>query len=636
MIHRSSKPNSQNVTLNPMQIMVISISVVALLFASAKIGLGASHGVGLCMTGVKIKAQAGQGYEQILEYYYTGAEMTSGEPDREIKAGVYSTNDVLVLRPTSNYVVDPVGLTGGASDSVSIKWVNGLYEITLSNGQVGTTATPPIINANGSGIYVNGWTGWNGIKTDTLKVKGRIEARFSDKDGKLWAVNLIGLEDYVAGMLEEPDGWPMEGLKVLAVAARTYAIYKQTSTKHGTGIPMCATGDCQQYMGDWAGPNHKIAASQTAGQVIKYNGAIIVAAYSGYCGGYTKSNTQAWGGTLLPYLSGVPCVCAGTSVASPPGNIRGFLVDYQTRKGITGAAVRVADKIVPTIASGEFSITGVPAGEQTVYYDAPGYEGQTQVGIIVASNLTTKTPTCLLSPPTGSIIGRVVNASGKPILGALTRIQAARIVPNANGDFSYTKVNNGSYVLSYEAPGYVSQEQVILVQRGQVVRCPTCLLSEPGGVITGRVLNFQMRPITGAIARIDASAAGVKPDGSFSFTKVWDGNYMITYEAPGHEPQTQVIAVSTGKTTNCPACLLNPLGEIAGRVINAQGATIPGTCIRINSSLMPTNPGGEFRFTLVRKGTYTLYYDAPGHKGQQQEIAVDGGQTRCPTVILST
>ena len=38
-------------------------------------GRGSGHGVGLCQTGAKHRAEGGAGYRQILEHYYPGAEI---------------------------------------------------------------------------------------------------------------------------------------------------------------------------------------------------------------------------------------------------------------------------------------------------------------------------------------------------------------------------------------------------------------------------------------------------------------------------------------------------------------------------------------------------------------------------------
>lgn len=79
-----------------------------------------------------------------------------------------------------------------------------------------------------------------------------------------------------------------------------------------------------------------------------------------------------------------------------------------------------------------------------------------------------------------------------------------------------------------------------------------------------------------------------------------------------------------------------PTGEIYGRVVNQAGQAIPGTAVRVNNIVIPTNRSGEFRFTQVHNGIYTVYYDAPGYVNQIQEyITVTGGVTVCPTVIMT-
>ena len=47
--------------------------------------------------------------------------------------------------------------------------------------------------------------------------------------GSLRVVNRVGLETYIAGIAEARGaGWPLEGLKALAVAARSYAASMMT------------------------------------------------------------------------------------------------------------------------------------------------------------------------------------------------------------------------------------------------------------------------------------------------------------------------------------------------------------------------------------------------------------------------
>ncbi|MDI6892245.1 MAG: SpoIID/LytB domain-containing protein [Actinomycetota bacterium] len=541
--------------------VAIALLLTTLVLMSLKTGVfgqqSASHGVGLCMAGVKVMAEGGRDYQSILTYYYTGTQITSWNTNVNIRVGVHSDPTAITVTGTAPFTVaaDNGSLGGNANDSCTVRWTGSGYEVSLSNGSIGSSTNSVRIDPGSATLKVNGWNSWDG---SSRQVRGIIEVRFitdSKKavdNNRLWAINEVNLEEYVAGILEEPDTWPMEGLKVLAVAARTYALNKiSTGGKHSPSFHLCATGCCQQYIGVWNGPNHRIAQQQTAGQVVTYNGSPIVAAYSGSCGGATRTNESVWGETPLSYLRSVVCPCGQT----PPGDIYGRVISRITGGAIPGTCVRVGDKIMPTIPSGEFRFTGIPVGTHTVYYDAPGYQGQTQV-IEVKSRATMNCPTCILYPPTGEIRGRVVN-------------QAWQTIPG------------------------------------------TCI-------------------------RINSSLMPTNPGGEFRFTRVHDGIYTVYYDAPGYQGQTQVIEVRNGAPTQCPTCVLSTLGEIRGRVVNQAWQTIPGTCIRINNSLMPTNPGGEFRFTRVHDGIYTVYYDAPGYQGQTQVIEVKAGSvTVCPTVIMS-
>lgn len=126
--------------------------------------------------------------------------------------------------------------------------------------------------------------------------------------GDMTVVNILGLEDYVKGVVpnEMSNSWPMEALKAQAVAARSYALSK--GTKHGSHhFDLCFDVDCQAYYGrEKAGANSDAAVDQTAGQVAVWNGKVAETAFYSSNGGASESSSTVWGGNQAnyPYLVG--------------------------------------------------------------------------------------------------------------------------------------------------------------------------------------------------------------------------------------------------------------------------------------------------------------------------------------------
>lgn len=121
-------------------------------------------------------------------------------------------------------------------------------------------------------------------------------------------INVVTLQDYVKGVVpyEIGSNVPLEAVKAQAIAARNYAV--SNLNKHrSSGFNLCATTDCQVYNGCGAETeNTNAAVDQTNGMVLTYEGTPIEAFYHSSNGGYTESNSNAWGSAPMPYYSAVP------------------------------------------------------------------------------------------------------------------------------------------------------------------------------------------------------------------------------------------------------------------------------------------------------------------------------------------
>lgn len=136
--------------------------------------------------------------------------------------------------------------------------------------------------------------------------RGNIEIDIDREHRKLNVINIIGIEEYLCGVLKKEISprWPKEVLKAQAVAARTFAIFNMNKYID-KGYNICASTNSQAYGGvNHEDPLTNKAVDETRGVIITYKGKPINAVYHSDSGGYTEDSENVWG-SFLPYLRSV-------------------------------------------------------------------------------------------------------------------------------------------------------------------------------------------------------------------------------------------------------------------------------------------------------------------------------------------
>ncbi|MCA1564799.1 MAG: SpoIID/LytB domain-containing protein [Acidobacteria bacterium] len=140
--------------------------------------------------------------------------------------------------------------------------------------------------------------------------RGRLEV-FTNLNGSLTVVNVLGLEDYVRGVVPNelsPGGYgALEALKAQAVAARTYAVSNRGQYT-AAGFDLLPTIRSQVYGGlSTEHPLSTRAVEETRGMIATYRGEPINALYTSTCGGRTEHAENIFNGEAVPYLRGREC-----------------------------------------------------------------------------------------------------------------------------------------------------------------------------------------------------------------------------------------------------------------------------------------------------------------------------------------
>lgn len=129
-------------------------------------------------------------------------------------------------------------------------------------------------------------------------------------DGKLLVINQLEVEDYIKGVLyhEVSNRWPIEALKVQAVAARSYAFTQmQANVKKDFDV----TNDIySQVYGGRTSERYRtnLAVDATNGQVLMFQGKVLPTYFHATCGGHTEDAVELWPKQSLAPLKGVRCI----------------------------------------------------------------------------------------------------------------------------------------------------------------------------------------------------------------------------------------------------------------------------------------------------------------------------------------
>jgi len=147
--------------------------------------------------------------------------------------------------------------------------------------------------------------------TNVGSYRGDIMFRYASFTKNLWIINELPIEYYVWGMGEAANGSPMEYLKALSVAYRTYGYWKVVNgtSYEKEGFQVTDTGSSQVYGGygrEDNQPNIVSAAKATAGTIVKYGDRIAITPYCSGTDGNTRSWKDVWGSENYPWCQSVP------------------------------------------------------------------------------------------------------------------------------------------------------------------------------------------------------------------------------------------------------------------------------------------------------------------------------------------
>ena len=253
-------------------------------------GRGFGHGVGMSQYGALGFAQDGGTYREILRHYYTGVEIANTQTVnvRVLIATALPSIGVTSAEAACGATLDPKQIYSFRLESgaVSLRRPNGSE--LAGCGQEGVATGGSSVVFSGAGVY-----------------RGDLRAR--NVGGALFAINKVGIEEYVQGVIpnESSPSWPQAALRAQAVAARSYALATRID---GDGYDLYDDTRSQTYRGvSSETPSTNEATRATALEVITSGGDPLAAYFFSSSGGRTENSEFGFsGGSPRSFLKSVP------------------------------------------------------------------------------------------------------------------------------------------------------------------------------------------------------------------------------------------------------------------------------------------------------------------------------------------
>lgn len=228
---------------------------------------------------------------QTAGYRRAQAQTTTSSTVRRRLANTTTTNANNAIRIRLSYSSNNVRLD--TAGNVYHLQKNGNSCDLLQNDRVIDSGIVRVSGGTSDLVTISSWV------TDYDTFRGTIECRVIDD--ALVLINELPLDDYMAGLGEEPDTEPYEKQKAFAVAARSYAAFYIDATgdaRKFTGMPYDGNdspANFQLYKGyvfEQKNPRWVRAVKETASLVLKKDGGIVKAPYYSSNDGRTRSPAE--------------------------------------------------------------------------------------------------------------------------------------------------------------------------------------------------------------------------------------------------------------------------------------------------------------------------------------------------------
>lgn len=255
--------------------------------------------------------------EPVLNTNEETAHPLIAEPS--IRVGLYKTSETVEWQSDFSYRIFSGMEEKGTIEpdtKVKLNYKKGKYIVTSENLNFESSEPLRLIPEDNNSFFIltnyKRPVSWKGNKNFNV-YRGIMEYKYSPRSAKPYIINELLLDQYVAGIGETVNSAPLEYIKAILVAARSYAFFHlnfQVRDEKYMFDVYASTVD-QLYLGynsEVMMPRVVQAGQDTYGEMVTYDHNPVVAPYFANSDGKTRLWSKVWGGQNKPWIQPVECI----------------------------------------------------------------------------------------------------------------------------------------------------------------------------------------------------------------------------------------------------------------------------------------------------------------------------------------
>lgn len=331
-------------------------------------------------------------------------------------------------------------------------------------------------------------------------------------------------------------------------------------------------------------------------------------------------------------------------------------VQYADKENSSNISVTIEDDkgrtlgTVVTGGTGSYSFK-VESGTYYIRANAQGYFESSKALTVVTGHLYTINLDGM-KPNHGSIAGKVVDADGNAVSGAVVNLtnmdgagDAITLSTNENGEFSSSTVPIGTYTVSITKSGYIDvvcNDVPIVGGRTYDVGTKTLVSGTAG--ITGRVVleggsNYSGVTVS-ATSLVDSNklyTTTTTEDGLYYFVSLDVGTWLLKFQKDGYlSVGPEQVPLASDKIEEVKVITLKSENSVVRGIVSLKGSSsFLGVDVLLKNSSdgttfsTTTDIEGRYVISNVKPGSYELVLSKEGYSSTtMKDLYVDKGTTK--------